>query len=142
MESDVPADPVAKGLAHHHFEVGAPQPGQFLREQRHALAPRTMHAGDIGAPEHAPRSERIEHPMQRVVYTVEWVRIQGIAGLAGRFHRHVLVSRQGQQFRQVAIGGLRPLCRAGHPHVVDADLQCRMAFGDFADPRQERRRLE
>jgi hypothetical protein len=72
MESDVPADPVAKGLAHHYFEVGAPQPGQFLREQRHALAPRTMHAGDIGAPEHAPRSERIEHPMQRVVNAVEY----------------------------------------------------------------------
>ena len=41
--------------------------------------------GDIGAPEHAPRSERVEHAMQRVVDAVEWVRIQSIARLAGRF---------------------------------------------------------
>ena len=60
------ADPVAERLANHRVQVGALQPGQFLGNQCHALAPRTMHAGDVGAPEHASRAEHVEYTMQRV----------------------------------------------------------------------------
>src|SRR6202035_3111519 len=80
---NLPADPVAERLAHHQFQVGALQPGQFLAEQCHALAPRTMHAGDVGAPEHASRAERVEDTMQWVVYGAERILVQRTAGLTG-----------------------------------------------------------
>src|SRR5271165_2598264 len=131
----LPADPVAERLAHHQVQVGAMQPGQFLGEQCDALAPRTMHAGDVGAPEHTSRTERVEYTMQRVVYAAERIWVQRIAGLTGRLHRHVRVPRQCQQLRQVAIGGVRPLCRARHTHVIDTDLQSRMTLRDLANPR-------
>ncbi len=41
------------------------QPGQFLGEQCHALAPRAVHAGYVCTPERRARPERVEHAMQR-----------------------------------------------------------------------------
>src|SRR5215471_5484494 len=55
----LPANPGAKRAPHDQLFVLCGQPGQLLREHRHALLPCRGHAGDVGAPEHALRSERI-----------------------------------------------------------------------------------
>src|SRR5216683_8415638 len=55
----LPPEPVADCLAHDKFLVMTLEPGQFFGEHRHALPVRTWHAGDVGAPEAAPRAERV-----------------------------------------------------------------------------------
>ena len=55
----VPAPPVAEGLPHDQVLIVRGQPGQFLGEHRHALTPRARHFGNVGAPEHAVRTERV-----------------------------------------------------------------------------------
>ena len=55
-----PANPVANGAAHHQLEVAALEPRHLLGEHRHALLPRARHAGDVGAPEAALRTEGLD----------------------------------------------------------------------------------
>src|SRR5262249_61108469 len=55
-----PAEPVADRAAHDELEVTAFEPGHLLGEHRHALPPGTWHAGDVGAPEAAVRSESLD----------------------------------------------------------------------------------
>jgi len=122
------ADPVAERLANHRVQVGALQPGQFLGNQCHALAPRTMHAGDVGAPEHTSRAERVEHTMQWVVHGAERIEVQRIASLTGRLDRHVRMPCQCQQLRQVAIGGGRMVCLWPRGESVRQQSSWRLAF--------------
>src|SRR5882724_3921049 len=55
-----PAEPIADGIAHHQLLVASLEPRQLFGEHRHALPVRARHAGDIGAPEAAPRAEGVE----------------------------------------------------------------------------------
>src|SRR5215813_9176995 len=70
-----PSQPVADGPTHNQLEVAALQPGQFFREQRHALTPRARHARDVGAPEPARRAEGVVETVQVVVDVAKRVRL-------------------------------------------------------------------
>src|SRR6266436_4717485 len=86
-----PADPIAQRLAHYEIEIAPLQPRQFLGEQRHALPPGAVHAGDVGAPEHPLGAERVKTAVQMRVQAAERVFVLGIARLAGRLDRYVRV---------------------------------------------------
>src|ERR1051325_7934471 len=60
----LPPPPLAERVAHDQVQVATLEPWQFLREHSHALAPRRLHLADIGAPEHALRTERVEYLAQ------------------------------------------------------------------------------
>src|SRR5207302_7409547 len=100
-----PAEPVAQRLAHYEVKVAPLQPRQFLSEQRHALPPGAVHAGDVGAPEHPLGAERVKTAVQMRVQAADRVSVLGIARLAGRLDRYVRVFGYRQQF------GLEAICR-------------------------------
>src|SRR5438552_18571163 len=79
-----PSQPVTDSSAHDQFEVAALQPGQLLREQRHALTPRARHARDVGAPEPARRAQGVVEPAQVVVAVAKRAGPIGGAPRAGR----------------------------------------------------------
>src|SRR3989441_4424708 len=84
-----PSQPVTDSPAHDQLEVAALQPGQLLREQRHARTPRAGHARDVGAPEPARRAEGVVEPAQVVVDIAKRVRLIGVARRARRLHRNI-----------------------------------------------------
>src|SRR5271168_4867801 len=57
----LPTEPIADRLSHDELLVAALEPRQFLGEHRHALPIRARHAGDVGAPEAALRTERVHN---------------------------------------------------------------------------------
>jgi hypothetical protein len=139
--ADIPADPVAPGSPHHQIEVRALEPSQFLGEHGHTLPPGAVHPGNVSAPEHPPRSERVEHAMQRVMEARKRIGIRRVARLTRRLHRHVRMFRQRDELIEVPIGPLGTDRRARDAQVIDAEASSRMPLGDGADPRQERRGL-
>src|SRR5581483_10808064 len=72
-----PPDPVPDAAAHDEFEVGSGEPGQFLGEAGDAFAPGAGHPGDVGAPEHAVRSEDVEGAAEDFVGAGEGVGVGG-----------------------------------------------------------------
>src|SRR5262245_64052298 len=74
-----PSEPVTDRSAHDQLEVGALQPGQLFREQRHALTPRARHARDVGAPETSRGAEGVVEAAQLVVDVAKRVGLIGVA---------------------------------------------------------------
>src|SRR3954464_15474929 len=74
-----PSQPVTDSPAHDQFEVAALEPGQLFGEQRHALAPRARHAGDVGDPEPARGAEGVVEAVQVVVDVAKRVGLIGVA---------------------------------------------------------------
>jgi len=101
-----PAHPVAQGFAHDQLEIAALEPRQFLGEHRHALPPGTRHPGDVGAPEHPLRTERVKAALKVLVKAAERIRVFRVAGLTGRLYRDVRIFGERQQLGLEAIGGL------------------------------------
>src|SRR5437660_7475360 len=91
-----PSDPIAQRLAHYEIEIAPLQPRQFLGEQRHALPPGAVHAGDVGAPEHPLGAERVKTAVQMRVQAAERVVVLGVAGLSRRLDSHVRVFGESQ----------------------------------------------
>src|SRR4029079_9012227 len=87
--SDLPADPVAQGLAHHQFEIFAAQPGQLLGEERDALFPAAGQARPVGAPKDAPRAEGVEDAPDVGMQIGKGVILGAVAGQCRGFHRDV-----------------------------------------------------
>src|SRR5579871_4268970 len=79
----VPADPGAEAASHHVLEVASLQPGQLLGEEGHALPITAWHPRDVGAPEEALRSIRIEDAVQSVLDVLEWITLRRICRRAG-----------------------------------------------------------
>src|SRR5438093_9040696 len=131
-----PSQPVTDSPAHYQLEVAALQPGQLLREQRHARTPRARHARDVGAPEPARRAEGVVEAAQVVVDVAKRVGLIGVAWLAGRLHRDVGIFRERDHVRQIC----PPLTRARlPPRATDAiAAQCEVWVppGDLSDQRQ------
>src|ERR1700730_9768371 len=122
-----PAEPVADGTAHHQLEVAAFEPRHLLGEHRHALFPRARHAGDVGAPEAALRSEGLDDLLGVFVDVLIGVGVARIARRAGAFDPNILVLGERQQRRLVAMGLI--VAAAAHPRVmVDQELETRMLF--------------
>src|SRR4030095_12519927 len=96
-----PSQPVTDSLAHYQLEVAALQPGQLLREQRHARTPRARHARDVGTPEPARGAERVVEAVQIIVDVAKRVRLIGVARRAGRLHRDVRIFREREHVRQI-----------------------------------------
>src|SRR6266566_4742996 len=88
-----PSEPVTDSPAHYQLEVAALQPGQLLREQRHARTPRARHARDVGAPEPSRGAEGLVETVQIVVDVAKRVRLIGVARRARRLHRDVGIFR-------------------------------------------------
>src|SRR5215469_4526084 len=129
-----PAHPVAHRFSHDELEVAALEPRQLLGEHRRALPPRARHPGDVGAPEHPLRAERVEAAVQVLVKAAEWIRILGVARLTGRLDRDVRVFGERQQLWLEPIGGLAFAARR-YRHVVDNQFEARVALGDPVDGR-------
>src|SRR5215471_3883742 len=96
-----PLEPVTDRLAHDQFEVAALQPGQLLREQRHALTPRAGHARDVGAPKPARGAEGVVEAVQIVVDVAKRIGLIGVARRAGRLHRDIGIFREREHLRQI-----------------------------------------
>src|SRR5262250_2841773 len=88
----IPADPVTQRTAHDQLLVALGEPGQ-LGEMGDAVLPRAWHAGDVGAPEHALRAERVVDRPVASVQAAERIAVVRIAGTAGRLDGNVWMAR-------------------------------------------------
>src|SRR6266496_833346 len=135
----LPADPVADRAAHHQFEVAAFEKRHLVFEHRDALPPRAWHAGDVGGPEGALWTERIEDLLGVFVDVAVGVGLARIARRAGRLDRDVGVFGEREERPLVAMR--RIVARIPHARVmVEQQAQPGMSLGDLADLRQVVRR--
>src|SRR5262245_28333967 len=129
----LPAEPVDDGAAHHPLEVAALQPWQLLGEHRHALTVRARHAGDVGTPERAVGSERLEDLAQVAVDALVGIGRARVARSSRHLDRHVGVLREREHVLEIGEG--RVVGHAGAAavtsQVVDVELQARMPLGDL-----------
>src|ERR1700761_6214167 len=61
----IPAHPGRKGAADHLTQIVAAEPREFFGEHGDAFSVGARHAGNVGAPEAAARTERIEDAADR-----------------------------------------------------------------------------
>src|SRR5712691_12376842 len=66
-----PAEPLAHAAAHDSLEVFTFEPGQVVREEVDAFVIRARHPREVGAPERAVRTERIDEALDRIVQIAE-----------------------------------------------------------------------
>src|SRR6516165_11165694 len=118
VEPVIPADPLAEAAAHDVLEVPAPKPWQFLGEEGHALAVAALHPRDVGPPEEALGSERIEDAVQPVLDVAERIALRRIMRRAGRFHGDIGQSRQRHELVEMD-ESLRIAAATVGPAVID-----------------------
>src|SRR5258708_93423 len=133
-----PSYPVAERVAHHPLVV---EPGQLLGKERHALAPRARHLGDVGAPEEAPRSESVVDAAQVAVDAPVGVLVFSISRHASRLHRDIRMSSQRFELGDVAKRSFSGRAER-YAEVIDDQPQAWMARRELAELRQKRRRRE
>src|SRR5262245_51400914 len=104
----LPAQPVAEGAAHDQLLVASAEPGQLLREHRHALPPRAGHTRDVSTPEHPIRSERLVELLDLVVDVAIRVGLARVARRAGGLQRDVLLLGVREHARQMGPARVRP----------------------------------
>src|SRR6266850_1736793 len=137
----VPAQEVTQCLSHHERLVGLRQPAQLLGKERHALAPRAGHLGDVGAPEEPPRAERVEDALEIPADAAVGILVGRIRRRAGRLDRDVRAARERDE--RIAVHEGRGAGGAErHGEMVDQQAQSGMALGEPLHLRQVRGRGE